>query len=146
MQKPEYRADIFPHWTPMKVRFRDLDPLNHVNNAIFSTYYEEARIHFIQQIPRLRDFIGNGYSYVLADIHINFIRPATFPADLLVGSGITSTGNTSIQSFQAIYLEDSKQLVSVAEASGVWFNTEKQRPSKLPDATVFDAFKTDINN
>lgn len=133
MIKPAYEEGLFPHWTTIDVRFRDLDTLKHVNNAIFSTYYEEARINFIQVVPKLSEAIADGFSFVLADISISFIKSATFPSRLLVGSGIKGLGNTSITSFQAIYNEKHKELISVAEATGVWFNLEKQRPSRLPD-------------
>lgn len=133
MKKPPYEEGLFPHWTTIDVRFRDLDTLKHVNNAIFSTYYEEARISFIQVVPRLSEAIAGAFSFVLADISICFIKPATFPSRLLIGSGIKELGNTSITSFQGIYDEKHKELISVAEATGVWFNLEKQRPSRLPD-------------
>ncbi|MDR8390365.1 acyl-CoA thioesterase [Aliifodinibius sp. S!AR15-10] len=148
MIRPEYVPDLFPHWSTIPIRFRDLDPLNHVNNAIFSTYYEEARIDFIRQVPVLKQQIRSEYSFVLVNLHIDFIKPAEYPGELLVGSGIKSIGNTSITSFQAIFHSGSKALVSVAEASGVWFNLEKQRPSRIPhfegqdkfilDATLFE--------
>ena len=133
MKHPSYEHEAFPHWKSLPIRFRDLDPLNHVNNAIFSTYYEEARIDFIQHVPSFASQMQDGFSFVLANINIDFVRPAEYPDDLLIGSGIVSTGNSSISSFQAIYLESDKTLVSVAQAHGVWFNLEKQRPAKLPD-------------
>lgn len=133
MYKPEYQKDLFPHWFTQKIRFRDLDPLNHVNNAIFNTYYEEARIGFIQVVPELAEEMSNGYSFVLATISINYLKPVTYPSRLLIGSGVKKLGNSSITSFQAIYDEESKELVSVAEASGVWFDLTKQRPSRIPD-------------
>lgn len=133
MRHPTYDQEIFPHWESLPIRFRDLDPLNHVNNAIFSTYYEEARIKFIQHVPSFANQMQDGFSFVLANINIDFVHPAEYPDNLLVGSGILSTGNSSISSFQAIYLESDKSLVSVAQAHGVWFDLEKQRPAKLPD-------------
>lgn len=133
MLKPAYQQNLFPHWTSIPIRFRDLDPLNHVNNALFSTYYEEARIKFIQRVPEFSNQLDKGFSFVLADIRINFVNPAEYPGELLIGTGIKSTGNTSISSFQSIYTEEDKTLVSVAEAHGVWFDLNKQRPSKLPD-------------
>ena len=133
MIRPDYNKNAFPHWCMLSIRFRDLDPLNHVNNAIFSTYYEEARIQFIQEVPSLARQMQNGYSFVLANLEIDFIKPVEFPADILIGSGIKELGNSSITSFQAIYTADEKQLTSVAEAHGVWFDLEKQRPARLPD-------------
>lgn len=133
MIRPEFNKNSFPHWTTIPVRFRDLDPLNHVNNAIFNTYYEEARIDFIQEVNKLSDQLESGYSFVLANIEIAFINPVEYPAELLIGSGIKSLGNSSITSFQAIYTAADKKLISVAEAHGVWFNLSEQRPSRIPD-------------
>ncbi|NGP86889.1 acyl-CoA thioesterase [Fodinibius halophilus] len=133
MKRPEFNKDTFPHWTTITIRFRDLDPLNHVNNAIFSTYYEEARISFIQDVNRLADQLKNGYSFVLANIEINFINPVEYPADIVIGSGIKTLGNSSITSFQAIYIADKKRLASTATAHGVWFDLNNQRPTRLPE-------------
>lgn len=146
MFKPEYDTDFFPHWITLSIRFRDLDPLNHVNNAIFNTFYEEARIGFIRDLPDFANQLQNGFSFVLAHLQIDFIRPVTYPAQLLVGSGIKSLGHTSITSFQAIYTEESKQLVSVAESSGVWFDLSRQRPAKIPDVDNMDAFIVSIGH
>ncbi|MCW9707351.1 acyl-CoA thioesterase [Fodinibius salsisoli] len=140
MIKPSYQQNLFPHWATIPIRFRDLDPLNHVNNALFSTYYEEARIKFIQKIPEFSKQVQQGFSFVLANIQINFIRPAEYPGNLLIGSGIKSTGNTSISSFQAIYTASDHTLISVAEAHGVWFDLGKQQPSRLPEIARRDEF------
>jgi len=133
MIKPPFKKESFPHWTSIPIRFRDLDPLDHVNNAIFSTYFEEARITFIQEVNQLAEQLQNGYSFVLANIQIAFVHPVEYPANLLIGSGIKSLGNTSITSFQAIYRAEDKKLAAVAEAHGVWFDLSKQRPTRLPE-------------
>ncbi|HET6527921.1 MAG TPA: thioesterase family protein [Balneolaceae bacterium] len=140
MNHPEYSKKDFPHWHKITIRFRDLDPLNHVNNAIFSTYYEEARINFIRDVPGFTNQLKKGYSFVLAGLKIDFIKPVEYPAILLIGSGINSLGNTSISSFQAIYTATEKKLVSVAEAHGVWFDLQKQRPSRLPEIKDAEKF------
>jgi len=72
--KPAYNPDLFFDWVEIPVRYRDLDPLNHVNNAIFSSYYEEARIHFIQQIPVLSEELKKSRSFVIVNLNINFLK------------------------------------------------------------------------
>jgi len=136
--KPEYNPDLFYDWIEVPVRYRDLDPLNHVNNAIFSSYYEEARIHFIQKVPALADELQHQRSFVIVNININFIKQVTYPATLLIGTGIMKVGNTSVTSFQAIYTKDSKELCSTAKAKGVWFDLNKQRPAPLPISENMD--------
>jgi len=132
MIKAVYQESSFPHWHILPVRFRDLDPLNHVNNALYSTYYEEARIAFIQDVPSLSIQLNQQFSFVLAHLKIDFIHPVKYPAKLLIGSGILNVGNTSITSFQAIYHAQTKELASVAEARGVWIDLSQQRPATLP--------------
>ena len=37
--------------TPMDVRWQDLDAYNHVNNANYLVYLQEARIRWLEQLP-----------------------------------------------------------------------------------------------
>jgi acyl-CoA thioesterase FadM len=60
-------------------------------------------------------------------------QTSLFPSELLIGTSILNVGNTSIEGVQGLYESDSKKLISVAQTKGVWFNTESQRPSKVPE-------------
>ena len=60
MKHLTYQPNLFYFWHTLTTRFRDLDPLHHVNNAIYNSYFEEARIHFIATIPELKKGFGNG--------------------------------------------------------------------------------------
>ncbi len=42
--------DHYPSWYPVQIRFRDLDPLAHVNNTVYFTYFEEARSYYFDQL------------------------------------------------------------------------------------------------
>ena len=77
--------------------------------------------------------MNNGFSFVLANINIDFVKPVTYPATLLMGTGLKKLGNSSITSIQAMYHAETKELVSVAEASGVWFDLKKKRPARVPE-------------
>lgn len=143
MDTPSYDESLFPHWFRLPVRFRDLDPLNHVNNALFNTYYEEARIDFIREVPALVRGLEEGFSFVLAEITIRYLHPAEFPDTLLIGTGITDTGNSSISSYQAVFSGEENRLLSTARATGVWFDVEAGRPARLPDLPDPEAFRPD---
>lgn len=133
MEKPAYSRDRFFHWTKINVRFRDLDPLNHVNNAVFNSYFEEARIRFIQDVPEFKNSMASGYSFVLVHIEVDYIKPVLFEDRLLAGTSVASYGNSSIEGFQAIYSEENKELKAAAKTVGVWFDLKKNRPARLPE-------------
>jgi acyl-CoA thioester hydrolase len=146
MFRPEYNPDTFYHWKEIPVRFRDLDPLNHVNNALFNTYLEEARIQFLGEVGHMESEFSEGKTFVLVKCTIEYLKQITFPATVLVGTGIKEVGNTSITAIQGIYDKESKDLVCLAETKGVWFDMKKQRPTRLPDIQGLDDMMVDIES
>lgn len=130
--KFRYSLSNFYHKTTIDIRFRDLDPLNHVNNAVFNTYFEEARIRFIQTVPELKSSMELGFSFVLAHLDLKYVKPVFYHEKLVIGSSLKSIGNTSVTGIQALYNQDEK-LKAIAETTGVWYDVGKKRPAKLPE-------------
>lgn len=46
----EQQEAYYPYWYPVQIRFRDLDPLAHVNNTVYFIYLEEARGAYFDQL------------------------------------------------------------------------------------------------
>ncbi|MFB6254512.1 MAG: acyl-CoA thioesterase, partial [Halobacteriaceae archaeon] len=63
-----------PHTYSINVRYRDLDPMGHVNNAVIATYIEEARSAYLEDVLEASFADVNA---VLASISIDFISPIT---------------------------------------------------------------------
>ncbi|HEY7331820.1 MAG TPA: thioesterase family protein, partial [Candidatus Limnocylindria bacterium] len=43
-------SDDFRHRTSVQVRFRDIDAFGHVNNAVVSSYVEQARVTYLREV------------------------------------------------------------------------------------------------
>lgn len=69
------------HETRIEIRWRDLDALRHVNNAVYATYLEEARDEWF---VRALGPGGNFWDYVLARVAIDFRRELTQDDEALV--------------------------------------------------------------
>ncbi len=138
MFKPPYNPDAFYHWSTLEVRFSDLDALNHVNNAVFNTYFEEARLRFLGEATSLAREFKNGKSFVLVRAEIEYLGQIKFPETLLIGSGLEKIGHSSVIGVQAIYSAKTKQILSAARTTGVWFDIAKQKPTKLPELANLD--------
>jgi acyl-CoA thioester hydrolase len=141
MDRPTYNPKQFSHWTQIKVRFSDLDPLNHVNNSVYNTYLEEARIDFIQQIPEFNESMAAGKSFILVHLELDYIKPVRYNNKLLIGSAVEEYGNSSIKGFQAIYSRSNYELKAVAKTTGVWFDLKSNRPVKLPELHNRDNYR-----
>jgi acyl-CoA thioester hydrolase len=88
---------------PMEVRYGDLDPQGHLNNAKFLTYFEQARLHYFEELglfQRGQSFMDIGV--IVADIHIKYRAPVFVNAAVHVGVRTQRIGNKSISLRQTI--------------------------------------------
>ncbi len=62
-----------------RVRFGDLDAMQHMNNVEFLRFFETARIDFITQLaPEHNPGQPNGFGFIFAECHINYRAPAHY--------------------------------------------------------------------
>jgi acyl-CoA thioester hydrolase len=104
-----------------RVRFRDLDALGHVNNAVFATYLEQARIEF------LRRFGATQQDMILARLEIDFRAPVGFGEDVEIEVRPARVGR---KSFALDYTMRVDELV-VAEAKSVLVAYDYQREESV---------------
>ena len=83
----------FPFVAPVEVRFRDLDPLGHVNNAVYLSYFENARIACFAAITGLVSL--QELNMILAEVTVTYHAPALFGDRLEVGVRVTRMGTKS---------------------------------------------------
>jgi acyl-CoA thioester hydrolase len=82
---------------PVEVRYGDLDPQGHVNNAKFLTYFEQARIEYWIQIGIFtKDQTFMELGIILADVHLTYREPVYFGQSIKVGVRVTKLGNKSM--------------------------------------------------
>lgn len=79
--------------TEIDVRYRDLDTLAHVNNAVFATYLEEARIRYVEEVFGLRPA---AWEFAIANLEIDFERAVTRGDDVAVTVSVPQLGASSV--------------------------------------------------
>jgi acyl-CoA thioester hydrolase len=95
-----------------KIRYGDTDRQGHVNNANFATFLETGRVGIIYN-PEYR-ILAEGTSFVIASLHLDFIREMTWPGRVDIGTGVLRIGNSSMRLAQGLFQKD--QLVAYAES------------------------------
>ena len=108
------------------VRFNDCDPMGHVNNAVFSTYLEQARLAWFgsdEEMP-LSDVI-------LARTEIDFRSPVTVGETVEVTVRPTRLGT---KSFELAYeLHAGGRLVAEAKSVLVGYDYGLARSTEIPE-------------
>ena len=80
----------------IEVRYGDLDPQGHVNNASYLTYLEQARIAYVRQLGLWHSGSFLDIGIILADAHLTFRSSIQFGQPVQVGVRVTRLGNKSL--------------------------------------------------
>jgi len=123
----------FNFYHPIEVRYGDLDPQGHVNNAKFVTYLEQARVKYVQQIGLWdgKSFIDIGF--ILADTHIRYLHPILFGDLVHVGVRFAKIGNKSLLMEYSIENSQTGLLYATAETVQVAYDYRNRCSISIPD-------------
>jgi acyl-CoA thioester hydrolase len=91
----------WPVRVPIEIRYGDLDPYGHVNNAVYLQFFEEIRMAYWRALARLAGIeereAGDvpGARYVLAETTLRFKAPLFLESTLHGGGRVRTVGNRS---------------------------------------------------
>ena len=131
-RRPEVRLEQFPYRMGDIIRFGDLDPQSHVNNAVFSTYFETGRVILLRDAKYgLR---VDGATFVLARLEIDFRKELHWPGTIEIGTAVAEIGRRSFTYAQAIFHGDA--CAATSRATMVLIDQATRQPRALPDDVV----------
>ena len=113
----------FPFTHRERVRFRDCDPMGHVNNAVYSTYLEQARI----------GVLGGLDPYILARVEIDFRAELRAGEEVEVASRCSRIGTRSFDLEHVIRADD--RVVAEAKSVLVGYDYDSGRSVPITDTT-----------
>jgi acyl-CoA thioester hydrolase len=118
---------------PIHVRYGDLDPQGHVNNAKFLTYFEEGRVEYVQHLGMWPGGSFKDLGIIVANAHVEFREPVYFGQDVRVGVRVAEIGNKSLK--MEYSLEDAPTGRELASGSTVLvaFDYRKGITVPVPD-------------
>ena len=118
---------------PVPVRWGDLDAFNHVNNAAFLVYAQEARLEWLAGIGG--QWFDESAMPVVAAAHVNYRRQLAWPARITVELEATRVGTTSVTIAHRIVADGDPACVHAdGEVVMVWIDPAAGTPVPLPDA------------
>jgi thioesterase-3 len=119
------------HSIKIKIRGYHLDMYQHVNNARYLEFLEEARWNFIESKINLKDWMKKGLGFVVANININYRKPASLDQIIEIQSSVSKINIKSATIGQKIYLEGTDTLIADADITFVVVNTKTGKPVSL---------------
>ncbi|MDP8910753.1 MAG: acyl-CoA thioesterase [Actinomycetota bacterium] len=117
--------DGFPFVHRETVRFRDLDSLGHVNNAVYVTYVEQGRIAFLHSRG------ASPESVIVGRVEIDFRSPLRLGEEVAIGVRLARLGTTSFDFEYELRADD--RLVAQARDVNVVYDYDRRQPTQIPD-------------
>lgn len=96
----------FRFYHPIEVRYGDLDPQGHLNNAKYFTYIEQARIVYLRHLGLWKSDSFLDVGIILVEARLTFEAPVLWGQSIQVGVRITRLGN---KSFDVLYTVQDSQ-------------------------------------
>jgi acyl-CoA thioester hydrolase len=124
--------DRFRHRTTIQVRFRDTDAFGHVNNAVFATYAELARVRYlIEALEPDRPF--ERMPLILARLEVDFRSPIMFGEEVVVETRVDRIGTSSIGMSHRMVAGSEGRLVADVGSVLVVYDYAASRPMPVPN-------------
>ena len=123
------RLEDFPYRLSDNVRFADLDPNGHVNNAVYASYFETGRVTLVKD--RSNGLMPPGLSWVMVRLDMHFRAELHWPGQIEMGLGVVKFGRTSVTFEQAVFSEGT--CVASAAAVTVLIDETTRKPTPLTE-------------
>jgi acyl-CoA thioester hydrolase len=117
----------FPYRLTDNVRFADLDPNGHVNNAVYATYFETGRVTLMKD--HARGLVPEGLAWIMVRLDIHFRAELHWPGQIELGLGLAKFGRTSVTFDQVVFAEG--RCVASAKAVTVLIDEATRKPTPL---------------
>jgi acyl-CoA thioester hydrolase len=125
-------TDEYRHRTSVQVRFRDIDAFGHVNNAVFFTYVELARIRYLLDV--LQPSTGfDRMPLILARVELDFRSPIAFGEEITVETRVERIGRSSFEMRHRMTAGPEGRLAGDVQTVLVTYDYAEARPMPVPD-------------
>ena len=110
----------------LPVRFRDIDAMGHVNNAVFFTFFEEGRAAFLKEVFHTVD--PEEYPFILAQITCSYLKPVKLGDRLAVQVWIGDVGKKSfVFRYNILDRHEEEKVYAQGESTMVLFDYRENR-------------------
>jgi len=123
--------NLFRFSTTLEIRWRDLDALGHVNNAVYFTYLEQARVHYLRElglVPSDPSAIG----MILAETSCQFKSPLELGEQVTIHVRVSELRNSSFIVEYRLEGGDGR-LAATARSAQVCYDYQNQRSIPISD-------------
>ena len=121
----------YPYSLTLPVTFRDLDVMNHINNAVYITWFETVRTYYVAELLEIDS--PRTLPIILAEITCRYKAPGAWGETVIIGCGVSRLGTKSFDLAYAVTTTAGRSL-ALGSSVQVFYDYERQSSALLPDS------------
>jgi acyl-CoA thioester hydrolase len=125
----------FEYTTEVEVRYTDIDTYGHVNNATYATYFEEARIDYLDDVVDADEALlsggESGTGIVIANLEVDYIQPVQISDSVAVAVRVPRLGEKSFPFEYEVRTDDG--VAATGETTVVTYDRDAESSRPIPD-------------
>ena len=122
----EYRFAL-----PVEVRFRDIDAMGHVNNAVYFSYMEQARISYMRALGLMPERLGETW-FIIAEATCRFKAPVSFGMPLVVRVRVAEMRGSSFFMDYSIEEQGTGRVMAIGRTASVVYDYAASKSVPIP--------------
>lgn len=121
----------------------DMDAFQHINNAVYFRYFEDARIAFLRKTKMMQYMEEKQIGPILASTSCNFRAPLTFPDTIQIATRVEDIKSKTFKMKYVVYSEALKKVAAEGEGLIVYYDYQQQRSCEIPEFVLaaFDSIQ-----
>lgn len=127
MARNEYKLLV-----PITVRWGDMDAYGHVNNAMYSRYFETARMKFFESVCIFDYKEGERHAPAIVSATINFRQQVHYPAELEAAIRCIKVGTKSFTLEHRLFRAGTDEVVADGTTVIAWVDYAVGKAVELP--------------
>lgn len=121
----------YPYIEQIRVAFRDIDAMGHVNNAVYLSYFETARAAY--GLALMGGATLHDLHFVLAEATVTYLQPAYFGDELALGVRVSEIGTKSFVMDYGLWRQADGEQLARGRTVQVWYDYEARRSMPVPE-------------
>jgi acyl-CoA thioester hydrolase len=120
------------HTSKINIRFKDIDIIGHVNNAVYLTYFEEARITMFKDLIK-SEWNWQKYGVLLVKNEVEYLRPILRNDEVYIKTQIDRIGTKSFDVSYLLTSFDGTVLFTKGKSVLVCYNHIEKKTIAFPE-------------
>ena len=114
----------------------DMDAYQHINNAVYFTYFEIARMAYFEKIGVSQYKEQHNIGPILASTKADFKAPLKYPDTINIAAKITNLASKKLSMQYSIHSQTLNNIVAQGEALIVYFDYTNGKSCEIPEKIV----------